>query len=81
MKEIIVIDSEGRSHNITETALIADYLKLNTIPTIDKLLDWRLRLSEELTKKSYPKGFIDLEIKATDYLLTEKLKEWKKKTE
>ncbi len=70
-KEIIVIDSKGKSHNITETALISDYIRLKTIPSVDQLLDWRLKLSELKADKSYPKGFIALEIKATDYLLNE----------
>jgi hypothetical protein len=68
--EIIVIH-KGKDYNITNTALISDYLEKKYIPELDKLLDWRLKLKEIGKRNEYPKKWVLKEILATDYLLDE----------
>lgn len=54
---------------IEKSILIQDYINYNTLPSIDRLLYWRIALSNKLKDKKLPKGFIETEILATDYLL------------
>lgn len=54
---------------IEESVLYKDYKKYKVLPTIDKLLDYRLSLMAKRKDKTLPKGFINTEILATDFLL------------
>lgn len=57
-------------YDLTYTIIIQDYIKYKTLPEIDQLLDWRIRLMEELLLKNYPKVVCEQEIMAVDFLLS-----------
>lgn len=69
LNKVIIIIKDGRDYTISDTALIKDYLAQQYIPSIDKLLDWRLYLMDCKPKNNIEKDEIQLEIVATDYLL------------
>ena len=55
---------------IESTVLYLTYLHTQILPTVDELLDWRLRLDEMKIKGEFPVEWFDREIMATDYLLS-----------
>jgi hypothetical protein len=59
---------------VIQSVLISDYQRTNRLPSINDLLDWRLRLVELKAENKrwveYPEGWFDKEIAATDYLIS-----------
>lgn len=60
--------------DVIQSVLISDYQRTKRLPSINELLDWRLRLVEMKTENKkwveYPEGWFDKEIQASDYLLS-----------
>lgn len=62
MKEIVECD-------LKESKLYADYLRINVLPSVDELLDFRFSVLQKRLEGTFPKEWWDREIKATDFLL------------
>lgn len=62
----------GQSNNpeIESTILYLTYLHTGMLPSIDELLDWRLKLDEMKLKGEFPTEWFEKEIMATDYLMS-----------
>lgn len=56
--------------DVTSSVLYRDFVNSGKLPSIDALLDWRNRLVEMKESKQHPLSWYDLEILATDYLLS-----------
>lgn len=66
---VIIVMSEGKDYDISDTQLILDYKREKYIPDIDKLLDWRSWLMKAEPSNYWEKYEVKREILATDYLL------------
>ena len=52
------------------SVLYLTYIQTGVLPSIDELLDWRLKLDEMKVKGEFPIEWFEKEILATDYLLS-----------
>ena len=71
-KELIFTDASGNTHDVSKSVLIRDWIKYDKFKymlTIDKLLDWRNRLSREMLEFENKERYY-YEIMATDFLLS-----------
>lgn len=57
------------------STIYKDYEAFKYIPSVDQLLDYRLKCMEKLLEDTGLEGFLKNEIKATDHLIELKLKE------
>lgn len=69
-KEITtIVIKDGKSYDISDSILLRDYHKLGYIPSVDRLLDWRLFLMNKKHKNSMESLICETELLAVDYIL------------
>lgn len=62
--------TQSNNSEIESTILYLTYHQTGILPSIDELLDWRLKLDEMKLKGEFPKDWFDREIMTTDYLMS-----------
>lgn len=68
---MIRLNSGERDNRDFETSVLyLTYLQTGILPSVDDLLDWRLKLEEMKKVGEFPADWFDKEIQATDYLLS-----------
>jgi hypothetical protein len=59
------------AERLISTITYKGYVKSSfNLPSLDELLDWRIRLSYIKIQMDYPQNWLDREIEATDFLLS-----------
>lgn len=57
-------------NGIEGSVLMNDYERIKKLPTVDSLLDFRIRLAELKEQNKEASEWYDKEVKAVDYLLS-----------
>ena len=71
---MIKIDDEiAKKLDIDYSILYLTFIQTSILPSIDDLLDWRIKLEEMKSENKYPGDWYDREIRATDYLLSKNI--------